>query len=173
MPIVILTGPPAVGKSTVARLLMGRFPQGLEIPVDDLREWVVSGRAEPVEWTDETTRQFRLAEEAAADVAVRYDDAGFAVVIDHCVGPGTLDDLIKRRFGGRHIARVVLLPSLEETLRRNSARTHKPFTAELLLPAIHGLHSDFSNAALTGWHVLDSTNESPEETAERVFGLLT
>ena len=38
---------------------MRRFPFGLHIPVDDLREWVVSGISQPVpEFTAETGRQF-------------------------------------------------------------------------------------------------------------------
>lgn len=41
---------------------MNRFERGFHVPIDDLREWVVSGCAHPIGWTDETTRQFLLAE---------------------------------------------------------------------------------------------------------------
>ena len=42
----LILGMPAAGKSTVARALMARFARGLHLPVDDLRNIVVSGRTE-------------------------------------------------------------------------------------------------------------------------------
>ena len=45
--IVLITGTPGAGKSVTAAALMRRFPFGLHIPVDDLREWVVSGISAP------------------------------------------------------------------------------------------------------------------------------
>ena len=47
-PIFLLSGTPGAGKSSVATALMQHFEFGLHIPVDDLREWVVSGLADPV-----------------------------------------------------------------------------------------------------------------------------
>ena len=86
LPLFLITGTPGAGKSVTAAALMRRFPFGLHIPVDDLREWVVSGISQPVpEFTEETGRQFRLARTAAAQVAALYADAGFAVAIDDVI----------------------------------------------------------------------------------------
>ena len=77
LPLFLITGAPGVGKSVTAAALMRRFPFGLHIPVDDLREWVVSGIAQPVpEFTEETARQFRLARSAAAQVAATLRGRG-------------------------------------------------------------------------------------------------
>ena len=86
LPLFLITGTPGAGKSVTAAALMRRFPFGLHIPVDELREWVVSGISQPVpEFTEETARQFRLARSAAAQVAALYTDAGFAVAIDDVI----------------------------------------------------------------------------------------
>lgn len=68
-PIIIFNGTPGSGKTTLSKELMQLFPLGIHIPIDNLREWVVTGIAHPIGWTEETTRQFRLAESAAASVA--------------------------------------------------------------------------------------------------------
>jgi hypothetical protein len=173
-PIFVLTGPPAGGKSTIARALLQRYEFGLHIPVDDLREWVVSGIAHPVGWTDETTRQFSLAEQSAADIAVRYNDAGFAVAIDHCCGPPTLDELIASRFSGRNVVKVVVIPSLETNLRRNRERVGKNFDAEVLTGTINRLNPLYRNSGLneSGWILLENDSESVEETVDGLFATL-
>jgi hypothetical protein len=65
-PIFVLSGPPASGKSMVAPALLSRFPHGIHVPVDMLRNWVVSGISDPIgSWDEETERQFRLARRGA------------------------------------------------------------------------------------------------------------
>lgn len=174
-PIIFLTGAPAVGKSTLAVALLRRFPFGLHIPVDDLREWVVSGIAHPIGWTDETTRQFQLAENAACDLAIRYADAGFAVVIDHCQGPPTLDNLIETRLAGRAVHKVAVTSSLAKNLARNRERTHKPFDASVLEPAIGTLSELYRTQPIheAGWIVFDNEDDDIDAAATRLLALLT
>lgn len=59
MRALVLTGPPAVGKSTIGRGLAERRPRGGFVDVDDVRQFVVHGHAAP--WQgDEGVRQQRL-----------------------------------------------------------------------------------------------------------------
>ena len=65
--LFMITGTPGAGKSTVATALMQRFPFGIHVPVDDIRDWVVSGIAYPGrDRSEETTRQMHLARQGAA-----------------------------------------------------------------------------------------------------------
>lgn len=169
-PIFVLNGTPGSGKTTLSKELMQLFPLGIHIPVDNLREWVVSGLAGPIGWTDETTRQFRLAESAAASVACRYQDAGFAVAIDHCQHLEHLDGMVESHLAGRKVHKVLLLPSLDIALARNETRTTKDFDYSVLSGVITMLHEDFTEQApkAEDWLVYANRADDPAEDARAI-----
>jgi len=119
-PIFLLSGTPGSGKTSVAQSLLQRFPLGLHLPLDDFREFVVSGRASIFNWSDETTRQFGLAREAAVGVAVRYAEAGFAVAFDDVVFPAETEALFIKPLRPFQVHKVLLIPRLSVALNRNA-----------------------------------------------------
>ena len=168
-PIIWISGPPAAGKSTLCELLLKEFERGLHLRVDDLRSWVVQGFADSVPWTDETERQFRIAEAAACDVAGRYQDAGFAVAVDHCRNLPTLESAIAAHLSGRRIVKFCLMPELETNLQRNAMRTNKPFGADHLVETIEYTNKSYRTSIPDGWIVIDNTALSVKETVAQVF----
>jgi predicted kinase len=138
-----------VGKSTVAKLLARHWPRGVCIPVDDLREWVVSGLAQPVpRFTEETARQFALARRSAAMVARNYHAAGFAVVIDDVVPAVHLREEYLPALHGLPVVPFLLLPPLDVVLARNAGRANKNFDASVLVDVIGRLHADCHAASV-------------------------
>jgi len=92
-PIFWVVGPPAVGKSTTSRALPARFPKSLHIPVDDIRNMVVSGIELPgAVWSDDLTQQVTLARTSVIQMALSYHRAGFVVVIDDFWDPNHRSD---------------------------------------------------------------------------------
>ena len=124
---LLLTGPPAVGKSTVARALADNQPLSVLVEVDDLRQLVVSGSARAWE-PGEGARQTRLAAEHACLLMTSFLAAGFAVVATDVLlwDAGS----VYRSSAARPLV-VHLTVSLDEALRRAATRRVHLTDAEL------------------------------------------
>ncbi len=171
-PIFLITGAPGVGKSSVSEALMKRFPYGFYVPVDDLREWVVSGIAHPTPvWTEETGRQFGIARKAVIGLTRTYADEGFAVAIDDVLLPGEGEELFGKGLGGYVLNKVLLWAELGVTQRRNRDRTNKNFDTMGLEELIGRLHEwmEPEGYAEAGWTVVDSTGLGVEETVDEIL----
>ena len=89
MALFVISGISAAGKSTVARLLAGRFERGVCVPGDAIREMVVSGRADMSPGAGpEELRHLFLRYKGALAVAEVFLHGGFDVVVeDVIIGP--------------------------------------------------------------------------------------
>ncbi len=174
-PIFLLTGTPGAGKSSVALALLQRFAAGIHIPVDNLRELVVVGRADPVPtWTDATAQQFALARRSAADMARRYARAGFAVAIDDVIFPSEAEALFAVPLAEvTTLHKVWLCPNVDVALARNAQRTSKTFDVHVLATPIEQIHAAMSQHpfAAYGWHIINSSALNVEQTVEQIFAL--
>jgi hypothetical protein len=84
----VLTGAPAIGKTTTGRLLAESRAQAAFIDVDDVRQLVVAGADAP--WrSPHGTDQAALAAENACGLAQRFLARGFDVVIVDVLTPAT------------------------------------------------------------------------------------
>lgn len=172
-PLVVITGQLSAGKSTVARAVLDRFTRGYHVDVDGIREMVTSGVASPLEWTEETSRQFTLAIRGSAALARVYLDAGFAVAIEGGLDPELVEAALDEHSLRDRMTGIVLRPRLEVALDRNRNRRTKSFDTSILEDAMRQLDADVArDADRPGWHAIDNSDESIEQTVERIVSLV-
>lgn len=166
----IVSGVPGSGKTTVAAALAKRYPRSAHLPMDDLRQLVVSGLASPLEWTEETALQFAIARRNAGRLAADYATSGFTVVIDDVVHEQDLAQLLPH-VGGLQPRKVLLSPSIFVVHRRNAQRTNKSFDTKILEPVAARLHGELVAKCppAAGWLVLDTSTLSIDDTVDRIL----
>ncbi|MEU1285546.1 AAA family ATPase [Kitasatospora sp. NPDC005856] len=149
---VLLIGPAGAGKTTVARHWAERQPAPTaHISLDDVREWVLSGFANPQSgWNNASEAQYRLARRTCGFACRNYLANGISCIIDDAVFP----DRPAIGLGGwkRHIGPgmipVVLLPSLDSVLRRNARRSGNRRLGDEEVARIHGRMAGWYNSGL-------------------------
>ena len=166
MQLVILSGPPNAGKSATAEALCQRYDRMLHIEVATLRDFLRMGRLRPWDGSPEGRAQRELLIVSACDMARRFLDAGYGVIIDDVVMPDDLP-VYRRELAGSDAAAhfAVLLPSLAAILERERARPTEWHRAGHL----EGVYERF--AAWRGVAVVDPGDLAPDLVADRVMAV--
>lgn len=164
--IVLLTGAPGTGKSTIARRLA--FASDLEKSVhmhtDDFYHALCKGAIPP--HLPASHAQNEIVISAIVAAAHSYVRGDYEVIVDGIVGPwflGPWEILAKE---GAEIHYVVLRADKQETLRR--ATTRAKLDKAINMELVETMWTQFQELGQYENHVVDTSDQSIEETLSTV-----
>lgn len=173
-PIFLIVGAPAVGKSSTAHALAAQYPKGIHIPVDNLRDMVVTGRAYPGSiWSPELVEQLKLARESTAQMALNYSNAGFAVTIDDFWDSNSRLSEYQAVFQDSRTHKILLYPSQltaqERNQKRAGAGNENAYIAAGIQAVYEHLQNAISDLRQQGWIVIDTSHQDVATTVKSIL----
>lgn len=163
--ILILTGPPGSGKSTVSQHLaeISDSP-AVHLHTDDFYNYIAKGRIEP--FLPEAHKQNETVIKAIVEAACCFAEGGYFVVVDGIIGSWFLDPF-REATKSRSILLdyVILRPNLDITLHRAKTRIKGLKDEE----PIKELHRQFQEMSTFEKYVIDSSLQDGRETIHAIL----
>lgn len=162
--IVILTGPPGAGKSTINEILASKVPNSAIVSCDTLRHMIKNGYADRK--SSEWQTQLSLGLKNTVLLSKSFYNNGFNVFLDDIIcSKDEVDDYFNA-LKGYNLKIFVLLPNKEVVAKRDLERGEFAMKERAL-----ELHKKFEEFSKTEKRVItiDSSNQTPEETTKTVM----
>jgi cytidylate kinase len=164
--LLVVTGPPGAGKSTVARIVANRFEPSVLVEGDVFFNFLEQGAIPP--WLPASKAQNEIVTRVAAAAAAQFAAAHYATVYDGVVGPWLLPTFFAAT-GLDLLDYVMLLPAMEICLEHVRTRDGHSFTDE---DATRKMHDEFARADIDPRHVITDPPDGPEAVADLIVAAL-
>jgi cytidylate kinase len=168
-PMLIVTGPPGAGKSTVARIIADSYDPSVLLKGDDFHHFIRKGYVKP--WLAGSERQNEVVIDATATSAVTYALGGYHVIVEGIIGPWFMERWLSHVPGDVPVHYVVLRPSEDVALQRAIRRSGSADLVDARPVAF--MHQVFVERGGFGKHILDTSAQTAEESAVDVISLVS
>ncbi len=161
--LLIVSGPPGAGKSTIAAAVADRAPRSFLVQGDAFFGFIRTGGIDP--WLPESDAQNAVVTAAAGAATGRFATApDAAVVYDGVVGPWYLPTFLAHAGVGA-CSYAVVLPSVEECVERVRTRVGHAFVDEA---ATRHMHAEFATATIEPRHLFPNPPGAFDQTVEAI-----
>lgn len=159
-PVILITGAPGIGKTTVAQLLARRRPVAAHIEADELHLMIIAGGQWPSARTDRAERQLVLRTRQAAMLARSFYRAGISAIVDEVLGTAAQAVAFEDELGGVPIGTFFLTAPTEVIRARDAARTKHTAVNYI------GIEYEISRVVGATARRIDTTGLTPAKTAD-------
>lgn len=160
--LIILSGPPGAGKSTVAEALAKKFPHSAQFSTDTIRQFIKGGNIAPWEKGEAASKQMKLGDNIVQDIIKRYIDNNYFVILDGIYGD---EDMQKYQSLFEEVHGFILLPSLEVLKERDSNREESKRVPHRVEPLLQ----EFSSKEHKLFELIDNSNQTAPETVNYIW----
>ena len=167
--VLIVTGPSAAGKTTVAQRLAEESAEpSVHLHADDFFKALKAGRLRG--WIAGAEPQHEVVFEAIGRAAGSYGAGGYFVVVDTLVRRLYLDTLVGAiLLRNVSVDLVVLRPTFADVLARCRLRDPKDRHEDDILYRLYGYFEEFDDLDA---HIIDNSDLDPDETIEAIRSLV-
>ena len=161
--LLVVTGPPGAGKSTVAEAIGAQLNPSAVVEGDAFFRFLRTGWIAP--WLPEADDQNTIVTYAAGAAAGRYATGGLHTIYDGVIGPWFLDDFLAST-GLTTLEYAVLLPPVDLCVQRVLTRENHGFKDEA---ATRHMHDQFTSRAAASRHVFYDPSHSAQTLAADIL----
>lgn len=160
--LLVVSGPPGAGKSSVAAAIADRYDPSVLIEGDAFFGFLRRGAIAP--WRPEADAQNMVVAAATGAATGRFAAGPAMVVYDGVVGPWFLPTFLGHA-GLVSCSYAVVLPPVEQCVQQVRTRVGHSFTDE---DAARHMHDQFASAGIDPRHLFANPTGGFEQTVEAI-----